>query len=247
MQNLDSLLKTGIAGGTGGNSNNLFLILLIVIPIGLVIFMIFKKKNGGGNTKNNKSGNQLKNKQQEDEVWLTIKRYLRDKEELGKEVVDSYVVKRPDPRAKTKAKKQADKEFKKLKTTNPEEYKIQKDLRKIENRKKPKELYVVLFTTKNTKTHVLDKPRAIECEVVYKKVNKNTNQRTILINQTLDYDKEMEWIQPIKAKDDKELARQLRVEQRRIQRKKLKEAKNKEKQATKSQKQENIDKKENNK
>lgn len=230
MENLYSLLKTG--GATSGGSNNLFLILLIVIPIGLVIFMIFKKKNGG-NDKNNKSGNQLKNKQQEDEVWLTIKKYLRDKQELGKEVVDSYVVKRPDPRARTKEKKIADKKFKELKKTNIEEYKVQKELRKIESRKKPKELYVVLFTTKDTKTHKMDPPRAIECEVVYKKVGKGTNQRTILINNLLNYEEEMKWIQPIKAKDDKELARQLRVEQNRIKRRKLKEQKNKEKEEKK--------------
>lgn len=80
-----------------------------------------------------------------------------------------------------------------LKTSNPEEYKNRKILKKIENRKKPRELYVVLFSTRNTKTHEVDPPRAIECEVLYKKVDKKTNRRVIEIqDKMLDYKKEME-------------------------------------------------------
>jgi 6-phosphogluconolactonase (cycloisomerase 2 family) len=37
---------------------------------------------------------------------------------------------------------------------------------------KVKDLYVVCFTTKQSKTGVLDSPRAIECEVVNKKISK---------------------------------------------------------------------------
>lgn len=217
-----------------GSSNNLFFIILIILPIGLMIFMIYKKKNKGSGDKNNKSHNQLKNKQQEDEVWLTIKRYLREKGEVGKEVVDSYVVKRPDPRVKTKQQKKDDKQFKALKKTDPTAYNVEKDLRKIAKHKKPKELYVVLFTTKDTKTLRVDDPRALECEVVYKKVSsKGGLQRTILINGLMDYNKEMDWIKPIKEKDDKEFARQLRIQQRRLAKSKEKEAKAKQKQKQK--------------
>lgn len=215
-------------------NNSLLLLILIIIPIGLVVFMIYKKKNKGQKDKNTKSNNQLKNKQEEDEVWLTIKRFLRESGETGKEVIDSYVVKRPDPRIKTKQQKQLAKELKKLKKTDPEAYNAQKALQKIEKRKKPKELYVVLFTTRDTKTLNVDSPRALECEVVYKKVAKGSMQRTIVINSLMDYDKEMEWIKPIKQKDDKELARQLRVEQRRIARKKQKQQKQKEKDKNKT-------------
>lgn len=59
-------------------------------------------------------------------------------------------------------------------------------------------------------------------------------QRTIVINSLMDYEKEMEWIKPIKEKDDKELARQLRVEQRRIAKKKQKQQKQKEKEKNKT-------------
>lgn len=212
-------------------NNSLFLIILVIVPIAIIGYVFVKKKNkNSGSDQNKKSANKLKNKQEEDEVWLTIKRYLRESNEIGKEVVDSYVVKRPDPRVKTKANKKqlkiASQEFKALKKTNPEEYKAKKELKKIENRKKQKELYVVLFTTKNTKTHVVDLPRAIECEVIYKKSDKGL-KRSIVINGLVNYEQEMEWIKPIKEKDDKELARQLRVEQRREIKRKQKQEKKK--------------------
>ncbi len=200
-----------------GSSNNLFFIILIIIPVAFIVFIVFKKKKGGNDKSPN--GNQLKNKQQRDEVWLTIKRYLRDNNEVGKEIIDSYVVKRPDPRSNKIENKKFKEEMQSLKTSNPEEYKNRKILKKIENRKKPRELYVVLFSTRNTKTHEVDPPRAIECEVLYKKVDKKTNRRVIEIqDKMLDYKKEMEWIKPIKEKDDKELARQLKLNQKRMER-----------------------------
>jgi hypothetical protein len=66
---------------------------------------------------------------------------------------------------------------------------------------KPKErdLYVVCFTTKQIKTGKLDQPRAIECEVIQTKISKKEFDRKILINGALDYDKEMEWIAPLKV------------------------------------------------
>ncbi len=209
-----------------GGSNNLFFIILIIIPVAFIVFIVFKKKKGGNDKSPN--GNQLKNKQQRDEVWLTIKRYLRDNNEVGKEIIDSYVVKRPDPRSNKIENKKFKEEMQSLKTSNPEEYKNRKILKKIENRKKPRELYVVLFSTRNTKTHEVDPPRAIECEVLYKKVDKKTNRRVIEIqDKMLDYKKEMEWIKPIKEKDDKELARQLKLNQKRMERRNARLAKEK--------------------
>ncbi|MDE5617411.1 MAG: DUF5385 domain-containing protein [Ureaplasma sp.] len=200
-----------------GGSNNLFFIILIIIPIAFIVFIVFKKKKNGNDKSPN--GNQLKNKQQRDEVWLTIKRYLRDNNEIGKEIIDSYVVKRPDPRSNKLENKKFKEEMKTLKNTDPEEYKNRKILKKIESRKKARELYVVLFSTRNTKTHEVDPPRAIECEVLYKRIDKKTNQRVIEIqDKVLDYKKEMEWIKPIKEKDDKELARQLKLNQKRMER-----------------------------
>lgn len=223
-----------------GGSNNLFFIILIIIPIAFIVFIVFKKKKGGNDKSPN--GNQLKNKQQRDEVWLTIKRYLRDNNEVGKEIIDSYVVKRPDPRSNKLENKKFKEEMKALKTSDPEEYKNRKILKKIENRKKPRELYVVLFSTRNTKTHEVDPPRAIECEVLYKKVDKKTNHRVIEIqDKVLDYKKEMEWIKPIKEKDDKELARQLKLNQKRMERRNARLAKEKAKKELK-QNEENLNK-----
>ncbi|MBQ6970243.1 DUF5385 family protein [bacterium] len=53
-------------------------------------------------------------------------------------------------------------------------------------------MFVVVFTTRNVKTLEIDKPRAIEVEVINKKINKNEFDRKILINSLLDYDQEME-------------------------------------------------------
>lgn len=224
-----------LADASGGGSSNLFYIFLIIIPIALVVFFIVKKKKGDGNGKNS-NGNRLKNKQESDEVWLTIKRYLRDKSEKGKEVVDSYVVKRPDPFNKSAMTKEQKKEYKakeralkELKKTDPDKYKLEKARIAIQKRKKPPELYVVLFTTKDTKTGNIDNPRAIECEVIYKKISKNNRERTIVINKVLNYDEEMKWIQPIKAKDDKQYAKQLKREQKNEARLKAKREKKQQK------------------
>jgi hypothetical protein len=39
---------------------------------------------------------------------------------------------------------------------------------------------------------MVDKPRAIECEVLNTRINKKEYDRKIIINGLLDYDKEME-------------------------------------------------------
>ncbi len=201
------------------NNNNLLYILLLLIPIIIVVVFIIKKKKGGNDKNKNPSGNRLKSKEEADEVWLTIKKHLRDSNEFGKEIIDSYVVKRPDPfNPKNPEMKKRKKELEKLKTSNPKQYKLEKEKIKIEKRKKPPELYVVLFTTKNAKTGIIDPQRGIECEVIYKKINKNNRQRTIVVNREIDVAKEMKWIKPIKEKDDKQLAKQLKAEQKRKER-----------------------------
>jgi hypothetical protein len=57
---------------------------------------------------------------------------------------------------------------------------------------KERDLYVVCFTTRQTKTGIVDKPRAIECEVMNTRISKKEYDRKIIINGLLDYDKEME-------------------------------------------------------
>lgn len=190
-------------------------ILILIIPIGLVIWFIMRKK------KNENNVNKPKSKEEADEVWLTIKKYLRDKGETGKEVIDSYVVKRADPYDKATMTKQQraearleEKELHQLKKTDPDAYAKEKARIAIEKRRKPAELYVVLFTTRDTKTLAVDEPRAIECEVKFKKINKKEKERNIVITKTLDYDQEMKWIKPIKDKDDAQFAKELKREQK---------------------------------
>ena len=59
-----------------------------------------------------------------------------------------------------------------------------------------------MFTSRNPKTLVEDKPRAIECQVVNKKVNKKDFEREIVVTKTLDYDEEVKWILPIREKEE---------------------------------------------
>ena len=208
-------------------NNNLFFVLLLILPIGFIIFFIFKKKKGN-DSNSSKSGNRLKSKDEADEVWLTIKKHLRDTNEFGKEIIDSYVVKRLDITNPKNPDFKKQKEFlKNLKKTNLDQYKFEKEKWKIQKRKKPAELYVVLFTTKNPKTQIIDPQRGIECEVVYKKINKNNRQRTIVINGEVDVNKEMVWIKPIKEKDDKQLAKQLKQEQKKQEKLLIKKQKKK--------------------
>jgi hypothetical protein len=79
---------------------------------------------------------------------------------------------------------------------------------------KEKDLYVVCFTTKQSKTGIIEKPRAIECEVINTKINKKEYDRKIIINGLLDYDKEMEWIAPIKFAETTKNAKAIKQQQK---------------------------------
>jgi hypothetical protein len=92
---------------------------------------------------------------------------------------------------------------------------------------KEHELYVVCFTTRQTKTNVLDKPRAIECEVINTKINKKEYDRKIIINGLLNYDKEMEWIAPIKFAESVKNAKAVKQAEKTEQRKQAKITKQK--------------------
>ncbi len=195
--------------------NNMMLLILLILPIGLIIFFIIKKKK-------QQSAPKKQRKEDRDEVWATVKKHLREENELGKEVIDIFTVKRPNPYdVSTMTKEQKvqfklkQKETEKLKTTNPEEYKKIKMREAVERKRKPRDLYVVLFTTRDTKTMVVDEPRAIECEVILKKIDKTRTERIIEVTGKLDYDKENEWIKPIRDREDKIYKKQLEREEKR--------------------------------
>lgn len=207
----------------GGGSSNMFLIILIILPIGLIIFFVMKRKKGGAN--NNK-----KIKEEKDEVWSTIKKFLKQENEKGKEIIDAFTLKRPNPYDKSSMTKEQrveakiqEKELKKLKQTNLEEYKKEKSRISIERKRKPRELYVVLFTTRNAKTLEVDEPRVIECEILLRKLEKNKTERTIRINGLMNYEEEMKWIKPIKDKEDA-------IHQKQLERREKRKRKSKEEQ-----------------
>ena len=54
-----------------------------------------------------------------------------------------------------------------------------------------------MFTTRNPKNFLEDKPRAIECQVINKKVDKKNFEREIVVTQILNYDEEIKWILPM--------------------------------------------------
>lgn len=215
MNLLDFLITSynSTSSPTGGN-NNLFLIMLIILPIGLIIFLVMKKKKG--------NNTDVKNKEEKDEVWTTIKKFLKQENEKGKEIIDVFTLKRPNPFDKSSMTKQQkldfkikEKELSKLKQTNIEEYKKEKLRISIEKKRKPRELYVVLFITRNAKTLEVDNPRIIECEILLKKVEKNKTERTIKINGLMNYEDEIKWIKPIKDKEDAIYKKQLEKKEKR--------------------------------
>lgn len=174
--------------------------IFIIIIIGGLIWWFIKKKKNKGMTDNN----MLSTRRSKDEVWKTIKQYLKDNNEYGKEIIDSYVVKRnhvdyinPNWTRKEKENKKA--EIKIRNFYRKQEKKAAKLSGKTYEIPPVKDLYVVAFTSRDTKSLNADTPRAIECEVLNKKINKKEWDRKILINGALNYDEEMEWIAPIKV------------------------------------------------
>ena len=71
----------------GGNS----IWLLVILSIGVVGFIIYKKKQ---DSKTNNSF--LSSRKNKDEVWRTIKQYLKDTGRYGNKIISSYVAKRND-------------------------------------------------------------------------------------------------------------------------------------------------------
>lgn len=190
-----------------GGSNNFFLFFLIlIIPIGIFLFMKSKKK------KNETSGNVLtgKRKKLESEAWVTVKKYLKDNNETGKEILELFVLKRPDEndtsqftkelKQKRKLELKKKKEQEKIeKQKDPVAYKKKK---KEEKRLRKPELWCLYFVTRNPKTKKVDNPRIIEAEVSYKKIGKKETERVIKINPDIDFKKDLEWIKPIKDRED---------------------------------------------
>jgi hypothetical protein len=202
---------------------------------------VFMKKKKG-----KKTNLPVSNRQNKDEVWKSIKQFLKDNGEYGQEIVDSFVAKRhgkdyinpndPKPIRKIKKKeiKERDRQLK-LANKNNKGPKIVTP--------KEKELYVVCFTTKDIKTNNLNAPRAIECEVINTKIGKKQFDRKIIINGEVNYEREMEWIGPLRKIEH---AKNLRAEKQRTkaivrERKRLEKMKNKAKKAQEKREHKNVE------
>lgn len=199
--------------------------LLLVVIVGIAIFAWYKKR------KANKEANPfLSSRKNKDEVWKTIKQFLKDNGEQGKELVDSYVCKRDHidairPNGSDQYKKNKNYELKIRKWQRKE---LNQDL-KARGKKQLKapaarDLFVVVFQTRDTKTGEKDNPRCFECEVINKKIDKKNYDRKIVIHHELDYDTEMEWIAPVRvAEAEKNAAIEKRMAKQKAAQKKKEE------------------------
>lgn len=202
--------------------------ILLIVIVGIAIFAWYKKR------KANKEANPfLSSRKNKDEVWKTIKQFLKDNNESGKEILDSYVCKRDhvdvvSPNGSYLYKKNKNSE---LKIRKWQRHKLNKKL-KAQGKKELKapaarDLFVVVFQTRDSKTGLKDAPRCFECEVVNTKISKKEYDRKIVINKELDYDTEMEWIAPVRIAEaaksaaiEKRMAKQ-RAREEKIQKKRL--------------------------
>nr|WP_051790360.1 DUF5385 family protein [Malacoplasma iowae] len=74
-------------------NNSLFGFLPLLLIGGIVVaFFLYKKKK-----QKESSSNGPKQRHEGDEVWKAVKDFLRDNEEKGKEIIDTYVAKRLNP------------------------------------------------------------------------------------------------------------------------------------------------------
>ncbi|RXY97369.1 hypothetical protein D8X55_00355 [Malacoplasma penetrans] len=198
------------------NNNFFMLLLIIVIPIG-IWWWWKKRKNGPSN-----NGGAIQKRREGDEVWKTIKDFLKSNNEKGKEIVESYVAKRPDPNVVDRTlpkdlQKKQKLEIKENKKLEQEKKKELKKEGKTYQKEKPKELYVVLFVTRTSKNNTEDKPRAIECEVKNVRVpngKKNQTEKKIVILGERDYETESKWILPIKTAEENKIKKEYAKQQK---------------------------------
>lgn len=179
-------------------AGNLMPLLLLVI-VGIAIYAWYKKRKA-----NREANPFLSSRKNKDEVWKTIKQFLKDNNEQGKEIVDSYVCKRNhvdmvNPQGSDPYKKNKNFELKIRKWQRKEaNKKLKAQGKKLLEAPKARDLFVVVFETRDTKTGKKDLPRCFECEVINTKISKKQYDRKIVINRQLDYDTEMEWIAPVR-------------------------------------------------
>lgn len=165
--------------------NTQVLLLMVVPMVVIMIFFSWKKKRNQNNM-----NDQTRNK---DEVKETIKKYLKANGEHGKEVISSYVAKRPG------------KEYKK------------------------RDVYLILFKTRDSKKMQEDPDRALEVEIVQTRISKKEYDRKIVSHGLKDFETENKWIQETRKSELRRMEKDKAAAAKKV-------AKKKEKQKIKSQK-----------
>ncbi len=223
----------------GGNTNFLF---ILIIPLILILgFFWWKKKKKQQGEESMSYGK----RRADDEVWQTVKEHIRKTDGKGKEIVDSFVAKVPpydyiDKKLPKEEQLKKKEEIKKIKLA---EKKRKEECKKNKKKYIPlgsRSLYVVTFITRNAKNKVEDKPRAIECEVIQKRIDKKTSKREIIVTRELNYKKEAEWIMPLKKAEEEKFQKEYESKLRAMARKKEKEEKKKARKAAKQPKKESL-------
>lgn len=209
-------------------NSSLFFLLIIVGAI--IFFFIYKKNKKEADLKKSS----LSNRKNKDEVWRTIKEFLRTSDASGQEITNSWYAKRMDcdfvsPHMSNYLRK------KKITEIDLRRWQYKKIYgKKYTEDFKKKDIYVICFQTRNTKTNTYNTPRAIECEVIRKKISKNNYDQKIIITREVDFDTEMEWIAPIRSYEIKRNEKTQKLIDKIESKKQAKLKKKKEKQLKKS-------------
>ncbi len=194
-------------------STGFILILVIIIVVAAVAIPSSIKKRRAESKKTLVTSHHNK-----DEVWKATKQFLKDEKLYGNEIVDSYVAKRNNidyinPNS-CKLNHQSLHYANKIREYQYQQAKLKakKENSNVKFTRPPmRDVYVVCFLTRDTKTKKLNPPQAIECEVITKKIDRKTQDRKILINGEMNFDKEMEWIAPLR---NAETARNIKLIQK---------------------------------
>lgn len=188
-----------------GNNSSLFSILIIIVPIAVMFYFFSKRKKN----QNNEGFDGTPKKAKKDEVWRTLKQYMQDNNERGKEIVYSFVAKRPNPMQEKATRKGYAQETQKYIEENKLDKKAAKKYKAKRTKEASRERYCIYFITRDPKTRIRDDARIIEAEVVQKSTGDKREpvKRSIVINGLQDFETEFKWIEPIKNREDEKIAK----------------------------------------
>jgi hypothetical protein len=133
--------------------------------------------------------------------------YIREHDDSNKrgEIANHYVVRRNDVNY---VNPNLSSYWKKRKRA---EVKIRLEQEKNQTVPPKNDTYVVCYQTRDVKTKQYNPPKAFECEVRTIRLNKKESQQKVVITRSLNFDKEMEWIAPIRSLEAKKNERNEKI------------------------------------